>query len=184
VSRPVVYYVACSLDGFIADADGGVGWLDEFQSADGDYGYSDFLAGVGDVVMGRRTYEQMLGFDGPYPYARQAGWVLSSDATLARAHESVTVWDGSARDLVTRLKGAEADGIVWLVGGGSLAGSLFDAGLVDELRMFVMPVTLGEGVPVLGVSHGTRRLGLAEVRDWPGGVVELRYLVGEVRRRH
>jgi dihydrofolate reductase len=179
LSRSVVYYVACSLDGFIADADGGIGWLDEFQAAGTDFGYADFLGQVGDVVMGRKTYEQMLGFDEPYPYDGLAGWVLSSDTALSRASDSVTVTNEPAADLVERLKSTGVARIVWLVGGGSLAGSLFDAGLVDELRMFVMPVTLGEGVPMLGASHGSRRLERSLVREWPAGVVEVRYAVGD-----
>jgi dihydrofolate reductase len=179
VSRTVVYFVACSLDGFIADAEGGVGWLEPFQAGDTDYGYADFLAEVGDVVMGRRTYERLLGFGVRYPYADKAGWVLSSDRTLERADESVTVTDEPAEGLVARLKYSDAEGSVWLVGGGALAGSLFDAGLIDEMRVFVMPSTLGEGIRMLGRPRGSRRLELVRVHEWTGGVVELRYVVGE-----
>ena len=70
-----VYYVAVSVDGFIADRDGGVGWLDAYSSPE--LGYDAFLAQVGAVVIGRSTYEQMLTF-GPWPYEGRDGLIVTS----------------------------------------------------------------------------------------------------------
>jgi dihydrofolate reductase len=183
VARRVVYYVAASLDGFIADAGGGVGWLGPFEAGESDFGYEAFLAEVGDIAIGRRTYEQVLGFDEPYPYAGIRTWVASSDLTLPAPDAEATITDEPAEGLVARLKYSDAPGLIWVVGGGALAGSLFDAGLLDELRVFVIPLTVGSGVPMLGTAWGSRELALIESREWAGGVVELRYEVGAALER-
>lgn len=69
-------YMAMSADGYIADAGGGVGWLEPFE--DVDYGYDAFLGEIETVVMGRRTYEQIEGFGLGWPYGHREGIVLSS----------------------------------------------------------------------------------------------------------
>ena len=73
-SLDTVYYVACSIDGFIADKDGGVGWLDRIQHED--YGYDQFEESVRTVVLGRATYDQVLTF-GAYPYSSKRTIVLT-----------------------------------------------------------------------------------------------------------
>ena len=176
--RPIVYYVAMSLDGFIADAEGGVAWLDEFQAGDSDFGYADFYAKVGDVVMGRVTYEAVLGFDVDFPHADRPVWVCSSDLDLPLAADTVCISREPAHEIAERLKGQATPGVVWLVGGSKLASSLWDYGLVDELRIFVMPTVLGDGLPLLAVPHARRRVRRTRTRAWPGGTVELRYDVG------
>ena len=72
----VVYYIAASLDGYIADADGGVGWLEAFNQPDEDYGYGAFYRTLSAVISGRRTYEQALGF-GEWPYEGVTTVVIS-----------------------------------------------------------------------------------------------------------
>ena len=68
-------YIATSLDGYIATPDGDVAWLEPFHA--GDYGYDDFLKGIGTLVMGRTTFDQVLGF-GAWPYAGKRAIVLTS----------------------------------------------------------------------------------------------------------
>jgi dihydrofolate reductase len=174
--RPVVYYVAMSLDGFIADRDGGVGWLDEFQAED--YGYAEFYAGVGDIVMGRTTYEQVIGFDVPFPHGDRPVWVASGTLDPPLAADTVCISREPAAEVVKRLKTQATPGVIWLVGGSKLAASLWDDGLVDELRLFVMPVVLGGGIPLLAEPHARRRVTRTGTRPLGGGAVELRYRVG------
>jgi hypothetical protein len=69
-------FMGMSLDGYIADKEGGVGWLDRFQSVD--YGYDAFIAGIGAVVMGRATYDQAVGFPGGWPYGGKRGLTVTS----------------------------------------------------------------------------------------------------------
>lgn len=142
----VVYYVAVSLDGFIATADGGVEWLEPFQASGSDYGYDEFFSGVDALIMGSRTYEQTLTF-GPSPYNGKRVLVLS--ARELQSSPGVEIADLGPGDAVELLATAGASK-VWLVGGGELAGSFAREGLVDRYILSIMPVMLGSGVPLLG----------------------------------
>jgi len=167
VSR-VTLYAAVSLDGSLADADGGVEWLEPFTGA-GDW-YEAFLESVDCLVMGSRTYEQVLSF-GPWPYGDRPTYVLTG-RELPLATEEVHLV-GSVGAAADRLAGH-----AWLVGGAATAGAFLRAGLVDEIRLTVVPVVLGEGVALFG-DAGRAGLELLGSRAAPDGSVELRYRVGK-----
>lgn len=170
----VVYYVASSLDGFIATSDGGVEWLEPFQATGSDYGFSAFYEGVDALVMGSRTYEQTLTF-GPSPHADKPVLVLSSRNLPPRNH--VEVADLGPAEAVKRLEAAGAS-TMWLVGGGELAGSFARAGLVDIYIVSVMPVLLGSGVPLLGERGASGALSLRRT-ERIGDVVQCTYRRGD-----
>ena len=170
----IVLYIAASVDGFIADAGGGVGWLPQVDGG-GDYGYGEFYAGVDALVMGRRTYEQVLGF-GEWPYGGKAAYVFTNHPPDGGPAGVEFVRMDPAR-FVSRVA-SRYSGVVWLVGGANLAGQFLRAGLIDEFRVFVIPVILGQGVPLFGGNGGgggATALRLEVAQTWDGGVVELRY---------
>lgn len=163
---PITLYAAVSLDGYLADADGGVEWLEPFTGRDGDY--EAFLGGVDCLVMGSHTYEQVLSF-GPWPYGDRPTYVLTG-RDLPLATEAVHLV-GGVRETADRIEGH-----AWLVGGAAAAGAFLGAGLVDEIRLTVVPVLLGEGVALFGDAGGAR-LELLGSDAAPDGSVELRYRV-------
>ncbi len=169
----ISYYVAASLDGYIADADGGVDWLPQDESQDyGDYGYAQFYAGVDALAMGRRTYDQVLSF-GEWPYSGKSTYVFTSRPPDANPHEVQFVRDDPAE--FARSVAAGYDGVVWLVGGGNLAERFRRAGLIDEYLVFVIPVILGAGIPLFDGDAPLTELSLIETAAHPDGVVMLRY---------
>jgi dihydrofolate reductase len=163
-----VYYAAVSADGFIADASGGVAWLDPYNSPE--LGYEAFLAGVRAVVLGRATYEQALTF-GPWPYPGRAGLVVTSRpiANLPDGVRAVT-----PAELPAAMPRVPGD--TWIVGGGRTARRCLDAGLVDELELYTIPCVLGAGIPLLAPGP-MLALTLAETRRFTSGIVMLRYRV-------
>ncbi|UPY36551.1 dihydrofolate reductase family protein [Sediminicoccus sp. KRV36] len=168
-----VAYIAASLDGFIATADGSVAWLEAFQATD--YGYAEFFAGIGTLVMGRATYDQVLAF-GAWPYAGKPCLVLSRSG-IANPPEGVAAWKGDAASLATHL--AQLKERVWVVGGGKLIAGLLAEGAVTELDLFTMPVLLGRGIPLFAGGHPpAQKLSLLDTQTWPNGVVRLRYAIG------
>ncbi len=170
----IAYYVAASLDGYIADADGGVGWLPE---GDGDdYGYSEFYAGVDALLIGRRTYDQVLGF-GQWPYAGKPAYVFTSHPPDDNPY-GVEFVRADPVDFAREIA-SQYDGTVWLVGGGNLAEQFRRAGLIDEYLIFVMPVALGRGVPLFGGDAPPTTLTLSETHAYDDGVVMLRYSPAE-----
>jgi dihydrofolate reductase len=169
----VVYYVAATLDGFIAGPGGELDWLHPFEQAGTDYGLADFMAGVDGLVMGRSTYEVARSF-GDWPYGQRPAWVLShqqapSDGTLP---PSVRWGAAQPQQLVAQWveQGLRQ---VWLVGGGHLAGQFLRAGLVDHLMLATIPVTLGAGLPLWGVPQAMARQhwALRAHQAYPNGVL-------------
>ena len=169
----VVYYVAATADGFIAAADGGVEWLSDFSGAGG---YDEFFAGVGSLVLGRTTFDQVLGWG--WPYGEKPAAILTSSPLPATAPASAFAWNGSdAAGLVERLRG-EAAGGVWVVGGGKTAGLLLAEGLLEEVELTVMPLLLGRGIPLWPEQgSGHHRLELLRAHGHQNGAVHLHYRV-------
>jgi dihydrofolate reductase len=174
----IVYYVACSLDGYIAAPDGGVDWLEPFRQGEEDYGYAELYGSVEALLLGSRTYEVALSF-GAWPSADKESWVFTR-RELPAADPSVTLTsDDPARVIATlEERGMER---AWLMGGGKLATSFREAGLITAYRIFVMPVVLGDGIPLFAAPGQDQPptepepLKLVEARPYPSGVVELSY---------
>ncbi|WNF22921.1 dihydrofolate reductase family protein [Mesobacillus jeotgali] len=140
----VILYIAMSLDGYIARQDGAVDWLDDVEG-DGDNGYSEFYSQVGSVIMGRKTYEEVLKLTDEFPYAGKTCYVISRQTTKNSPY--VTFTDEELESLVSRLK-EHSDGYVWLVGGGQLVKQFLEKRLIDELELYIIPKLIGEGIPL------------------------------------
>lgn len=166
----VIYYLATSLDGFIADRDGGVDWL--FGDEDEDYGYEEFFDSIGALLMGRVTYEQVLSFGGDWPYGDKPVWVVSRQPPEGEHPNAQFASDPAA--LIERLR-HETDGDLWLVGGTGLFVSCRSLGLVDELILSIHPILLGDGIPLLPPDQERLPLTLESHRVYPSGLVQLRY---------
>jgi dihydrofolate reductase len=166
----VRFFCAVSMDGFLAAADGSVAFLDAFE---GDYGYNDFIGAVGAVVMGRKTYE-VTRANGQWPYAGKRAYVLSRSRLNTEYGHAMLVPDGQT--LLTRLELLdEADGDVWVVGGGEVHSLFLDAGAVDQIDLFVMPVALGDGIPLFAGGATHIKLQLMDNEVYADGVVRLTY---------
>jgi dihydrofolate reductase len=171
--RPaVVLYIAARLDGYIASADGGIDWLKPFEAED--YGYGEFIAGIGTIVMGRRTYDQLRGF-ADWPYAGKRVVVLTS-RPLEAAPEGVEASAEPVAALLARLGAMEARGETWLCGGGDVIAQFLAEDLIDRLELFIVPVLLGEGVPLFPEGAWRSLFSLQGVQAYASGVAGLSYV--------
>ena len=166
----ITYFVAASLDGFIADAEGGVNWLPDGEPDD--HRYDDFYANVQALAMGRRTYDQVLGF-GEWPYPGKPAYVFTHSPP-PDGPEGVRFFQGSAEQFA-RDVAAQHSGAVWLVGGADLADQFRQAGLIDAYLVFVIPVILGRGVSMFGGPGPHTALELVSTESYPDGLVKLHY---------
>ena len=168
----VVYAVASSLDGYIAAEDGGVDWLHASMVKGESYDLDTFTSSIDGLVMGSRTYEAALAMGG-FMGGSKPSWVCSKRPL--KAGKGVTVTAGQPRDVVQQLA---AHGVkrAWLFGGGELAASFLEQGLIDEVSIGMMPVVLGSGVPLFGrLKNGYASLKLIESKPYKGGALGLRY---------
>jgi dihydrofolate reductase len=177
-------FIATSLDGYIARPDGGLDWLPS-GSEDEDHGYQAFIDSVDALVLGRATFETVLGF-GPsaWPYGKKPVFVLSSTLAEVRAPPGAVceVLRGpipaAARELDRRgVRDAYVDG-------GQVVTGFLEAGLVHRLIVTRIPVLLGAGIPLFGrLSHDIRFEHVA-TRAFPNGMVQSAYRpVTEARDR-
>ncbi|HJU46530.1 MAG TPA: dihydrofolate reductase family protein [Gaiellaceae bacterium] len=151
------YYTATTLDGFIADPHDSLDWLFTRQRVpDGPLNYDAFIAGVGALAMGSTTYEWILEH-GPgdrdpaewtWPYDLPS-WVFTHRRLREVPGSGVVFTSDDVAEVHAELRAAAGERNVWIVGGGDLAGQFADAGLLDEVIVYIAPVTLGAGAPLL-----------------------------------
>jgi dihydrofolate reductase len=187
----VVYYCAASLDGYIAETDDTIEWLTAYRgSYEGngvkpiEGGYKDFYEEVGALVCGSVTYEFVLGqLEGgmEWPYKGKPCRVLSSRDLPIPEGEGVDVRivNAAVSDLYDEMVASAGEGDLWVVGGGNVASQFADDGLLDELRVTVVPVVLGEGKPLFDRRLPGAPMQLTGVLPRDSGMVELRY---EIKR--
>jgi dihydrofolate reductase len=168
------YYTATTLDGFIADPNHSLDWLfTRDQDREGPLNYADFIAEVGALAMGSTTYEWILDheFAGKepsewkWPYDMPC-WVFTHRQLAAVPNAQVQFTSGDVAAVHAEMVAAAGGRNVWVVGGGDLAGQFADAGLLDEVIVYIAPVTLGGGAPLLPRRLELRLEELAQNRDF------------------
>jgi dihydrofolate reductase len=169
----IILYIASSLDGFIARKDGDVSWLDAYQNEGQDYGYSEFLSNIDLIVMGSRTYEQLKSF-GPWPYKEIKTYVLTRRDLPLPDKAKVVLYGGSIDGLAPKIR-EESQKDIWLVGGAAVAQSFLKIRSVDKMILSIMPVLLGEGIPLFKETRAEVEIRLQESRLYQNGVVQLHY---------
>lgn len=168
-------YIAASLDGYIADASGGVDWLKPFDAVD--YGYDEFIQNIGLIVIGRTTFDQILGF-GDWPYGDIPVLVLTHHPLPQVLPPAAQAIQGSPDAVAQWALGQRMPGDIWLLGGGKVLADFLRAGRMDVLELFVMPVLLGDGVPLFPetrMENFGNRLFPGPATTYKNGVVRLEY---------
>ena len=174
----IQYYVAASLDGYIAEEDGGLQWLYDAAgdpNVDDEIGYKDFFAGVTAIAVGASTYEIIVAHDRPWDYPGRPLWVFTHrDDLPVPEGADVRFVQGSPADHVADMRDAAGDGNLWVLGGGELASQFADERLLDELIVAYVPVVLGRGIPLFARRvEGT--ITLTNTEQLPDGMVSNTY---------
>jgi len=166
-------YIATSLDGFIARKDDDISWLDPFNAGGEDYGFSEFMKTVGTAVMGARTYEQSLA----HPDRLLTGiktYILTSRSLPLSPGSDAEFWHKPLTGLVQKIRQGSQDHI-YIVGGGRVISRFLNEGLVDEIRQFIVPVILKEGIPLYTGLNREISLQLLKTVPYSSGIVQLRF---------
>ena len=173
--RNVIVHIATSADGYIARPDGDLEWLTSRPKPEGFYGLSAFMGSIDTKLIGRKTYEmsRRLGakFDSTNPTI-----VFSRHAQPIDLPSGVQWVKGGIGKFVSRLREQPGKDI-WLMGGGELIASFLDENAIDEFVMTVVPVFIGDGIPLIARRHRHVPLDLQSVERFEDGVVQLHYRV-------
>ncbi|MFY0600076.1 MAG: dihydrofolate reductase [Cyclobacteriaceae bacterium] len=173
--RKVKLYIAISLDGKIADENGNVDWLDKIPNPENEsYEYHDLIESIDTTIMGNSTYQQVLSFPTPFPYAEMENYVLTKDTSLEK-DEHVTYVSSNIKEKISDLKQKEGKDI-WLIGGAEANTLIHNMGLIDEYMVFVMPIILGNGIPLFSKNHIKQDLKLINCKTYKSGVILLHYI--------
>jgi dihydrofolate reductase len=171
----VTLHVVSSLDGFIAKHDNSVSWLDisgeVYERGVSEESAEELIRAIDCYVLGSRTYEHALQLGWPYG---DTPTVVVTHRELPSTRTSVEFYSGDLKRLVDEIL-APRYGNIWLVGGAMLCQSFLRLGLVDEIRLAVVPVLLGDGLRLFGHSCTETSWRLKDVVAYKTGVVELLY---------
>jgi len=175
--RNVVVHIATSADGFIARPDGDLEWLTSRPAPDGFYGMNAFVRSIDTKILGRKTYEASLRLGAKFG-SKDRHIVFSRhgpppDAPPPSGVEFVSEAIGS---FVSRLR-AQPGKDIWLMGGGEIIASFLDEHAIDEFVISVVPVFIGDGIPLLARRHRHVPLDLHSTERFEDGVVQLHYRV-------
>lgn len=179
----VIYCTASSLDGYLADPDQSLAWLfaqDHAEPSNANLRLDTLLSRTEAILMGSTTYlwvrDQIGTADWPY---RQPTWVLSHHEREPIPDAELVFDSGDVASVLDRISAtvSNPDGVIWLVGGGDLAGQLAEAGLLDEVIISYAPVMLGAGAPLL-----PRRVQLRlQASEASGAFITAHYTVEGIR---
>ncbi|HEY6954244.1 MAG TPA: dihydrofolate reductase family protein [Flavisolibacter sp.] len=175
--RKIIVNLATSVDGFIARPDDDIEWLIRRPEPEGFYGMNEFMKSVDVYLLGRKTYEVSLTLGEKFE-ANAQYYVFSRQPAPSSVPPKVKFIDGDIVELVQRLQNEKGKDI-WLMGGGELIASFLDQGLIDEFIISVVPVFIGEGIPLIAPRHRDIELTLMSVTQFPDGLVQVHYAVNK-----
>ena len=171
--RKLILYTAASLDNFIARPDGAIDWLHspEYLIENEDYGYGDLYQSIDTTLMGNKTYQFILNQEVPFPYPDKSNFVFSHSA-IHQDTQYVRFITSSIIEFVRNLKDDNGKDI-WLVGGGQVNTLLLINDLIDKIILFLVPIILGEGIPLFQGHSKEAKFDLESSRSYESGLIQL-----------
>src|SRR5437879_716964 len=173
--RNVIVHIATSADGYIARPDGDLEWLTSRPAPEGFYGMNAFMRSIDTKLLGRKTYEMSLRMGAKFD-SKSRTIVFSRHAPPADAPSGVEFATGPIGSFVGRLRERPGKDI-WLMGGGELIASFLDEHAIDDFVISVVPVFIGDGIPLIARRHRHVPLDLQSSERFEDGLVQLRYRV-------
>jgi dihydrofolate reductase len=173
--RKIIVNIATSADGYIARTDGNLDWLTRRPAPKGFYGLPQFSRSTDAKILGRKTFDLSLKMGATFS-ADDMHYVFSRQPPPTSMPTGVEFVTESIRAFAERLR-VEAGKNIWMMGGGEIIGAFLDEQAIDELIITVIPVFIGEGIPLIAPRHREVPLRLLALEQFPDSVVQLHYEV-------
>lgn len=170
--RKVISYVATSLDGYIAKPDGDISFLSLVEKEGEDYGYADFIRTIDTIILGRKTYDKILSIGFGYPADKD---VYVVTRTPKADQGRIKFYSGPLEKLVSELRSKEGLNI-FCDGGSEIINELLREKLIDEFIISIIPIILGDGIPLFRNKGPEINLRLISCRKFDTGLVQLHYI--------
>jgi dihydrofolate reductase len=169
--RKVISNVAMSLDGYIAGSDGDISFLSKVEKDGEDYGYADFIKTIDTIIVGRKTYDKILSIGFKYPDDKEVFIITREEKP---DQEGLKFYSGSLKSLVSELKTKEGTNI-FCDGGSEIINQLLKDNLIDEFIISVIPVILGDGIPLFK-KNPQIDLKLINCQKFDTGLVQMHFI--------
>ncbi|HBL35084.1 MAG TPA: riboflavin biosynthesis protein RibD [Porphyromonadaceae bacterium] len=172
--KKIKLYIAASLDGYIARHDGDLDWLikDYPITPDFNYGYNDFFESIDTIIMGGRTYREILYMDVVWPYKDKTTYVVTRNPVIPK--DNINFITENIIETIHELR-EENGKDIWLVGGGELITMLLNQDLVDEMIITYIPVIIGNGISLFPNNPKESKWNLQRNMGYENGVLHVVY---------
>ena len=179
--RKIIVHIATSADGYIARPDGNLDWLTNRPAPKGFYGLPAFTRTVDAKVLGRKTFDLSVKMGAKFS-AESVHYVFSRQPPPPSVPAGVRFVTQPISVFAKQMR-AQAGKNIWMMGGGEIIASFLDVGAIDEFIITVVPLFIGEGIPLIAPGHRKVPLRLRSMKAFPDGVVQLHYEVATSRRQ-
>jgi len=168
-------FIAATIDGFIARENGSLDWLFSLPNPNNiDHGYNAFIDSIDVIIMGSKTYDEVLGFGVEWPYKDQKTYILTSNKSYKIKTENTFIVDSIDINLIEKLK-HESQKNIWLLGGGNVITQFLNLGAIDEMTISIIPIILGRGLSLFPNHPSEANFELGSSVVFETGVVNLMY---------
>jgi dihydrofolate reductase len=168
-------FIATTIDGFIARENGSLDWLFELPNpSQTDHGYDNFIKGIDTVVMGRKTYDDFMGFGVEWPYGNCTSYVVTNDSKYKARTVNTFVLNDLSKESMDGLR-QKSSANIWVVGGGEVITQFLSCDEIDEMILSIIPIILGKGIRLFPGVPKESKFELIHSELFDTGVVNLCY---------
>ncbi len=175
IMRKIKLFIAASIDGNIAESDGGLDWLMKYPvNSETNYGYDDFFNSIDTVIMGGRTYRDILNMDFTWPYKDKTTYVLTRNSQKSK--DDIHFISDNIIEFVSELRN-EGRKDIWLVGGGEIISLFLSHELIDEMIITTIPVILGDGIALFPKISKDSKWETIDFQKYSNDVTQVHYVI-------
>ena len=171
--RKIIVNIATSADGYVARSDGNLDWLTKRRAPKGFYGLPEFSRSVDAKILGRKTFDVSMKLGASFS-RDDVHYVFSRRRPPASVPAGIQFVREPIGDFAERVR-KQAGKNIWMMGGGEIIGSFLDESAIDQFIISVVPIFIGEGIPLIAPRHREVPLRLRSLKRFPDGVVQLHY---------